>query len=856
MAEFTSFTTQTHYRVYVTWVDHGTYVEDARVLPSLSNFSMETGRNFHVTGFRVDGVGDPIKYNIVIPQEIQGSFKLPQIGDVITVEERYRNLGESPVYVYSIYNDLNSENFVSSKIPPWGSIPGDYGHMRSHSDHNFQFSQQANADFTKKFIKSVTGYRFRKFYGHVFNTQNRFLEQGKFVVRGDSFFDVSKNDPMMSFVEINTEEGMDIIPVEGNSLSSEQNDYPNPLNVPLIREKDERYTYTSPVVRFLSKQIEGDIYRGEGTDDVNEFKDERYRYVFKNKNYFSYQPIVDKKYFEYLESIEPDPQGTKPDPYERELPAAEEYQLSLRGNNKLLIQDHYGDGEQLLITLKNQYDAGFTLVHNAETGQVRIRDHLGQGVLLEANPEAPRIITWTTERQFIDMGSIRSYDSTSGETESFGEYVYIRNGSVYGKSDTTFGRITENEIKRDEVPQQEFALINSTSESSFGKLITGLGKRMSEGFKTIITEASGNGFYFRNNPDPKKTNQFITVFNTFDEQPEFTTRMYQEHLPDLNSKNVITDFYQKIKDSESELYQLARYDTENGSSVSEALTSATVDNVVEFKAVSHLSESGLSMYSYENLADKSESKTVYKNSYIGESEIQVVRRAEIGGTAEQTVLIDDFITENQIQTYSNTVLPSTRTTQRKSGKIVNIVDSNDVRIKSSQFKPEEILSSEIEQTVSGDEQIRRTLYDGENKANEIIQKLNDIKYTQYDDALKANEIVQTKNDITYTQFDGEDKVNEVKQSKISILSTQYDGPLTMNTIEQSKTAITSTQHTSGGASNNIIKQEENKIKIELIQSSVDVDIKGKNVLMKGNEKVTIEGATVDIKGSAVNIIQI
>jgi len=834
MAEFSSFTTQTHYRVYVTWVDHGTYVEDARVTPALSNLSMETGRNFHVTGFRVDGVGDPIKYNIVIPQEVQGSFKIPQIGDIITVEERYRNLGESPVYVYSIYNDLNSENFVSSQIPPWGSIPGDYGHIRSHSEHNFQFSESSKADFTKKFIKSITGYRFRKFYGHVFNTQNRFLEQGKFVVRGDSVFDVSKDDPMMSFVEINTEEGMDIIPIGGNSLSPEQNDYPNPLNVPVIREDDDRYVYNSSVVRFLPKQIEGDLYRGEGRDDVNEFKDERYKYVLKNKNYFSYQPIVDKKYFEYIDSIAPDPSGNKPDPYERELPAAEEYQLSLRGNNKLLIQDQYGDGEQLLITLKNQYDAGFTLVHNVESGQVRIRDHLGQGVLLEANPNAPRVITWTTERQFIDMGSVRSYDPESGETESFGEYVYIRNGSVYGKSDTTFGRITEDEIKRDEVYQQEFALINSPSEASFDKLIGNLGNRMSEGFKKIITDANGNGFYFRNNPDPKDTNQFITVFNTFDEQPEFTTRMYQEHLPDLNSKNIVTDFYQKITDKESELYQLARYDTETASSLSEELTSATQDSIVEYKAVSHLSDAGLSMYSYENLADGAESKTTYKNEYVGESEIQVVRRAELGGTAEQVVLINDFVTENQIESYSNTVLPSTRITQRKAGDVVNIIDYNDVRIKSSQYEPDEILSSEIEQNATSGT-IRRTQYDGENKANEIIQSKDDIKYTQFDGTIKANEIVQTKDDITYTQFDGENKANEVIQSKSSILSTQYNS----------------------GADNNKIEQLVNKINIEFIESNVDIDIKAKSILLDATNVIDITATNaINISSAAVNIIEI
>lgn len=498
MAEFTSFTNQTSYRVYVTWVDHGTYVKDARVTPALSNLSMETGRNFHITGFRVDGVGDPMKYNIVVPQDIQGSFKLPQIGDVITVEENYRNINESPVYVYSMYNDLDSKNYLSSQIPPWGSLPGDYGHLRSHSEHNFQFSEEANAGFTQKFIKSVTGYRFRKFYGHVFGTQNRFLEKGKFVVRGDNVFDVSKDDPLMSALEINTEEGMDIIPLDGNSLSLNQADYPNPLNVPVEREVDARYVYNSPVPRFLSKQLEGDLYKGEGGEDVNEFYDERYKYALKNKNYFSYQPIIDKKYFEYIEGLEEDPKGRKPEPYERELPAAEEYQLALRGNNKLLIQDQYGDGEQLLITLKNQYDAGFTIVHNAEAGQVRIRDHLGQGVLLEANPDAPRVISWTANRQVIEQGAVKDK----------GEFTYIRNGAVFGDSDTTFGKQTG--LEKSQVSNQEFLMVSTPD------IIGELFDRLSDGMFDLAARGSFAGIYMRNNTDPDLTSQEYSMFKNND----------------------------------------------------------------------------------------------------------------------------------------------------------------------------------------------------------------------------------------------------------------------------------------------------------------------------------------------------
>lgn len=498
MVEFNSFTSPTRYFVYVTWVDHGSYVEDARVTPALSNLSMTTGRNFHITGFRVDGVGDPIKYNIVIPQEVQGSFKLPQIGDVIVVEEQYRDIGDAPVYIYSIYNDLDSENFVSSQIPAWGSLPGDYGHLRSHSDHNFQFSEQAKAGFTQRFIKSVTGYRFRKFYGHVFGTQTRFLERGKFVVRGDNVFDVSKDDPLMSALEINTEEGMDIVPVHGNSLSQNQADYPNPLNVPIEREKDERYIYNSAVPRFLSKQLEGDLYKGEGGEDVNPFSDERYKYALKNKNYFSYQPIVDKRYFEYIDSISEDPQGNKPEPYEREIPAAEEYQVALRGNNKLLIQDQYGDGEQLLITLKNQYDAGFTIVHNAESSQVRIRDHLGQGVLLEANPDAPRVISWTANRQVIEQGAVKDK----------GEFTYIRNGAVFGDADTNFGKQTG--LEKSQVSNQEFLMVSTPD------IIGELFDRLSDGMFDLASRGSFAGIYMRNNTDPDLTSQEYSMFKSND----------------------------------------------------------------------------------------------------------------------------------------------------------------------------------------------------------------------------------------------------------------------------------------------------------------------------------------------------
>jgi hypothetical protein len=544
MAEFTSYTFSNKYKFYVTWVDHGTYIRDFPSIASLGNTSQENGRNFRVTGFRLDGLGDPLKYNIVVPQELQGSFKLPQIGDVIVIEENYREPGAPPVYIYSIYNDLPLDNYAASPLPNWGSLPNDYGHLRSHRDHNAQFSGNATGSFIKKYIKSITGYRFRRFYGHVYDTKQRFLERGKFAVRGDSVFDIEKNSSILNNEFIETEIGMDIVPLSGNSLTNSQSDYPNPLNVPVKRELDENYIFSSEVPIYLQKPIETDYYVMD-SNLQNDYDLDTYIAKLRVKNYFSYQPIVDKRYLDYINEVNRDDNEELVRTLrQRELPAAEEYQIALRGNNKLLIQDQYGDGEQLLITLKNQYDAGFTIVHNAEVGQIRVRDHLGQGVLLEANPEAPRVITWTTERQVIDMGSVRSFDSETGATETHGEYIYLRNGNVYGKSDTSFGRIPDSEIPRNEVPQQEFALINAKDASGFSKLINGISSRFSSGMNTLVSASTGNGLFFRNNYDPKSTNQTLSMFNDYSSEPVLTTKIYQEHQGgDVQSylEHVVTD---------------------------------------------------------------------------------------------------------------------------------------------------------------------------------------------------------------------------------------------------------------------------------------------------------------------------
>jgi hypothetical protein len=157
--------------------------------------------------------------------------------------------------------------------------------------------------------------------------------------------------------------------------------------------------------------------------------------ILKNQNYVSYQPIIDK--IEFNKSK-----------LEKELPASEEYQVAIRGNNKLLIQDQFGDGEQIIITLKNQYDSGITIIHNNEKGQIRIRDHLGQGVLIEANENMSRVTSWTKARQIIEQGT----------TEN-GAYTYVRNGDAWGNAFTDYGTKTNTSL--DELDNQELLLVNS-----------------------------------------------------------------------------------------------------------------------------------------------------------------------------------------------------------------------------------------------------------------------------------------------------------------------------------------------------------------------------------------------------------
>jgi hypothetical protein len=687
MSTYVSYNKPNVYLVYVTWVDHASYIRDERLEPSFANISFYPGRNLYVSGYRLDSSGDPFKYSIIVPQELQGSFKIPQPGDVIAVEESQRGLNSQPVYVYSIYNGYEKSDYRSSSVPEWGSIPGDYGHIRSHRDHAGQFSSQSGDSFTKKYIKSVTGYRFRKYYGHVYNTENRFLDNGKFVIRGDNVFDISRETSSMSVDEVKTEFGVDIVAVGSNSLENDPSRYPNPLNVPQKREQDVRYSYSNDVYQVLPKKITNDLYQANESS-VGKPVNKYYSHILKVKNYFAYQPIVDRRYIDYLESVQPDPQGNKPDLFERELPAAEEYQVSLRGNNKLLIQDQYGNGEQIVITLKNQYDAGFSVIHNSENSQVRLRDHLGQGVLLEANPNAPRIVTWTTERQVIDMGSIRNHDTSSGDVESFGEYIYLRNGSVYGKSDTSFGRLAEDEIPRNgsdenKVPQQEFLLINAKTDSNMTKLIDGISSRLSSGMNSFIEAPKGSGLFFRNNLDPNESEQRFSIFNTFNDPPTLVARIFQEHQSGLNGKNIVSEFLNVVTDNESNFRSLNAY-LEGGVESTAQIESLCMNDFSDITTTSSfVSPSGTATSTRKETNDSSESIIRQINMFVGESMSESEVRSSVGGNVVSRQTLEDLVNLNTVEIISTTQ-PGTRITHIVDGNPVNIFDMEPERVSITQ----------------------------------------------------------------------------------------------------------------------------------------------------------------------------
>lgn len=458
------------FQAYVAWVDHNGSINDEQEEGVLENISPQTGRNLHLGVFKMSGDGSGVALNVVVPQDVLGTFKVPQVGDVVWIEETRREYGKAPTYLFSTYNsNQDPTSYVGqTPVPQWGSFSGDYGHLRTHRDHNKQFVATISSNFVKKYIRSVTGYRFRSFY-------RSNLEKGRYVVRGDSVFDIGGLVSEDYLVENGAYVGY------GGDLEADQGNYPNPLNTPKSQQEDENYKYISYIHEPVPVRNTADHDSFE--ERTTGWTPRKEKHVLKNKDYVAYQPVMDKTYLEEIE-------------FERELPAAEEYQVALRGNNKLLIQDQYGDGEQLLITLKTQYDAGFTVVHNADKSQVRIRDHMGQGVLLEANPDAPRVISWTANRQVIEQGSVKDV----------GEFTYIRNGSAFGDSETDFG--TKTGLIKDDVSNQEFLMVSTAG------IIGELGSRLSSGMNSLVSSAGSPGVYMRNNVDPDESSQTYAMYKS------------------------------------------------------------------------------------------------------------------------------------------------------------------------------------------------------------------------------------------------------------------------------------------------------------------------------------------------------
>lgn len=461
-------TYENRFQLYVAWVDQNSTVNDEQHEGILESISPQTGRNLHIGGFRLSKYATGVVLNVIVPQDVIGTFKMPQVGDIVWIEESRRQNGQVPVYMFSSYSSGTKGN----PVPFWGSMPGDYGHIRTHNDHAAQFSTTtASADFRTKYIRSVTGYRFRSFYGSN-------LEDEKFVVRGDPVFDVEPAEINRPYL-INSGSSL----IEGGNVETDKGKYPEPLNVPKEREKEEAYTYVNVIYQPIATSLAHDAY--DRTPKTSKTPTRMQKAILKNKNYMSYQPVMDRDYLDKAS-------------FDREIPAAEEYQVALRGNNKLLIQDQHGDGEQLIITLKTQYDEQFTIVHNGERGQVRIRDHLGQGVLLDADPESPRVISWTANKQVIEQGAVKGV----------GEFTYIRNGSAFGDSQTSFG--TKTGLDKDSVPNQEMLMVSSSD------IIGELSSRLSSGMYSIANSAFAPGIYFRNNTDPDGKSQSYSLYSVDD----------------------------------------------------------------------------------------------------------------------------------------------------------------------------------------------------------------------------------------------------------------------------------------------------------------------------------------------------
>jgi len=634
--------TRTKFPFYVTWVDQNSTIDDDQQTPTVGNVSPQSGRNLHLFGFKMNRrEGGNISITVVVPQEVLGSFKMPQPGDIIMIEEDRTYRGSIATYSYSLYNNLPEDSLGYSPVPQWGSFVGDYGHLRSHKDHNEQFKAEVNSNFVKKFIKSITGYRFRRFY-------ESNLSSGKFVVRGDPVFDI---DPALINLNQIIEDGVDLGYGGGNK--SKQHEYPNPLNAPKQKNPDSDYQYKSFVYEPLPKGtgtgfgvsesdpksnyfFDIDPSKFSGAFQPKEFKEVSFQ--LNNKNYMSYQPIMDKTYLNEKS-------------FERELPAAEEYQVSLRGNNKLLIQDQKGDGEQLLITLKNQYDGQFTILHNGDKGQVRIRDHLGQGMMMEADPEHPRVISWTNARQQIEQGHVPNK----------GGYTHIRSGDQYGVPETSFGQFTSKPAK-DIASNQEVLFLSS--ESIFGDI----NQKVSSSMKSYVSsQGQRPGFYFNNNTgNPLFRQNFSMVQNKTN---LLESKHYLRYLTESIEEKITID----------SLAQNVRKEYVLRSLLNRVVHTANASNFNKPYSKTTIRKNALLQNEFEMRGDDSYLK-FYTNQilraqlYLSPTEANLTKFNAAGAKSSELLMGDASVSFNQLKLYDAGVLTS------------SITQSAEVGISVSRFK--------------------------------------------------------------------------------------------------------------------------------------------------------------------------
>jgi hypothetical protein len=421
------------FRVHVVEVDHNETVDDDNKTPRFKHISPKNNnRGFHISGIRVDGKGKHM-IDIIVPGHVAGDFKLPQPGDTVWVRQSEEGGDSSAYYVNNDYsNDVIDVEYKNNPPPLWGSMFGDFGHLRSYKDHSMQFASKITkhvyktipkepSNFRRKWVRSISGYRWRKFYkGNALPSL--------FVNRGDNVYDLDFKNMAKAYVE---EDGVTLM-----DKKTPQYAYPDPNNVPELREDDDDFTYIYRKHIYV-KRVPNTDPNEDGV--FNPPKDEYFTYVHKVKHYTAYEPLSDKSY------------KKKTKGFERELPAVREHNTVFYGNNKLMYQDVHGDGEQILITLKNQYDSGITILHDTDRSQIRIRDHVGNTILLDGDPEKPRIVLMTKDRRVMEVGDM----AKGGDSKGF---VYFRNGGGYGNAQVPWGRMTNK--GRGEVFNQEFLMVD------------------------------------------------------------------------------------------------------------------------------------------------------------------------------------------------------------------------------------------------------------------------------------------------------------------------------------------------------------------------------------------------------------